>query len=211
MRAVLSLTQSYEGSQAPPREVTNEFTATVIDKDGTTLIPLSSIDPGPLTAMMDPEFQIDARVQDLKIIVNKRTEIAASVVRRDPDLDLALIRPTTPPEDPLTFIDIRDNAEAQLLEQVFVLTRFDSIADFEVGAMTGEIQAVVKRPRTYYVPSSNLIEAEDGTPVFNAEGRLIGFIAVRVAPATGNSSGDIIYTVLPAADAIDLLDMDPED
>jgi hypothetical protein len=216
-RIVLSMKATFGGQQNEEQEIRREITGTVVRPDGTTIIPLSEIDPSEqirrLSAGSGEEFAIDSQVKDLKLVVNRTEEIPATVVLRDPDLDIAILQPTAKPEKPMTAIDLSASAEPQMLEQCFVLARLGRIANYAEAAMTGEIQAIVEKPRKFYVPSAELASGGLGTPIFNAAGKLIGVVVLRVAPGSALDSGDdepTLVTILPSADVKTLVDQAPE-
>ena len=172
------------GDEASGDELKSECIGTVIAPDGLTLIPLSAIDPGSLLnnmgpmSMMMPDMQ--SRVKDLKLLVGKRKEIPATVVRRDSDLNMAFIRPLEKPEEPMPYIDLADSAAAEMLDPIITLARMGKIANRELRLASGEIHAIVKKPRKFYVPQMSLSGL--GVPVFTAQGKLIGILLSRTSP-----------------------------
>jgi hypothetical protein len=214
VKAIISVQATLGGNQSPEEEYKGETSGTVVAPDGTTVIPLSEIDPtNVFKRMMSPDraaqISIDSRVKDLKIVLKgQRKEVDATVVQRDPDLDLAVIRPVVKPDVPMKAIDLDNSVEPQLLEQVFVMARMGRVADYEIGVMTGEIQSIVSKPRTFYIPSAELASGGFGVPIFNADSKLIGLVLNRIAPGgisessigMGNSDGGMVAIILPAAD-----------
>jgi S1-C subfamily serine protease len=217
VKAVLSIKVSMEGNERPESEEKSVANGTVIAPDGTTIVPLSAIDPSiMIKRSMPPEYSqqlsIDCRVKDLKLVVNKRTEIDATVVQRDPDLDLAILRPVKKPEKPMTAVDLADSVAPRLLEEVFVLARMGRVADYEIGVMTGEVQSIVTKPRTFYIPSGELASGGEGVPIFTGAGKLVGFVLSRVAPGGDESTsfsmggdGSSIGIILPSADVQEIV------
>jgi hypothetical protein len=199
---------TYGNQDIPEREVKSETSGTVIGPDGLTIIPLAAIDPTSMyKEMMSEGMSFDNRVKSIKLVVRKETEIPATVVLRDADLGVAFLRPLEKPAQPLTAIDLKDAAEPELLEEVCVLARMGKVADNELGAMTGEIQAIVSKPRKFYVPSAELASGGFGVPIFTAQSKLVGIVLMRVAPGGddtesfgGGGDGGMLAIILPAAD-----------
>jgi hypothetical protein len=200
VQVVISMT--FQGSNE--RERRQELNGTVLSEDGLTLAPLSELDPSEtmrrLAGPAAGDFQFESRIKDLRLVhpITKK-ELDATVVLRDPDLDLAFIRPTEKPEKPFVAIDPADGAQPQLLEQVFVLARMGKVANRAVGVMTGEIQAIVEKPRKFFIPSSELASAGMGVPTFSAEGRFIGIVLMRTMAGAPQDTGErMIGIILPA-------------
>lgn len=190
-----------------------EASGTVIGPDGLTAVPLNSVDPMSLARRIRAgdadNIGGNSRVKDIKLLVDKRTEVPATVVLRDDDLNIALLRPTRKLEKPMQYIDLNNTADAQLLEQVFVLSRMGRVADRVIGAMTGEIQAIVSKPRKFYIPSSELASGGYGVPIFDANAKLIGIVLIRINIGAVDSQNDMVAIVLPAKDLKELADQAP--
>jgi S1-C subfamily serine protease len=218
VKVVISVKMSFGGQQSPENETKHEASGTVVAPDGTTVVPLSAIDPSLMYKRMmsqerSQEMTIDSRLKDLKIVVNKKTEIPATVVQRDPDLDLAVIRPVEKPKAPLKAIDLKNIAEPKLLEQVLVLARMGRVADYEIGVMTGEIQSIISKPRKFYIPSAELASGGYGVPIFTVDAKLVGMVLMRVAPgglgagdfSPGGDNGGMVAIILPASDVQEIV------
>ena len=61
--------------------------------------------------------------KEVKILMPDGSEVDAKVAAKDPDLDLAFIRPEKPADVKLTAINTADSAKLSLLEEVIVLGR----------------------------------------------------------------------------------------
>ncbi len=197
---------SYGGGQ-DEQEEKSEVLGVVVGSDGLVVAALSSIDQSQLWDRMQAgreDMGYTIRVKSLKYILSDNSEVPATIVLRDNDLDLAFLRPLEEPESPMTFIDLENNDTAQILDPVFCLARMGRIARRTHVGMTGEIQGVVTRPREYYIPSSELTSGGLGTPIFNDEGKILGLILLHVLPggsAVANSSDErVIPVVIPARD-----------
>lgn len=189
---------------------------TVVDETGLTLVPLEAVDPASMyrrfMGAAADEQQIESRVKDIKIKLNKK-EVPASVVLTDSDLNIAFLRPNSKPEGKLKFFDFKDSVKPQLLDQVVSITRMSKIADNVITVMTGEIQAQFEKPRAFYVPSSELASAGMGVPVLTAEGKLVGVVQSRVLSqeemADSGSNTRVLAVILPAEDVVEMISQAP--
>ncbi len=218
IRITISMEFAFGGNNQK-RDIKNEISGTVIGADGLTLVPLSSIDPSQMyKRMMGNEDgdgpKIESQVKDIKLLVgSKRKEVSATVVLRDADLDIAFLRPIEKPAEPMSFINLSDSYKPELLEPVVVLARMGKIADREFGVMSGEIQSIVSKPRTFYVPSAELASGGYGVPIFGANKKVVGIVLMRTM-AGGASSGDnderSLVIIMPAADVQEIAVQAPE-
>lgn len=189
-----------------------EASGTVISADGLTVVPLNAVDPMSMARRVRGDTEgrgANTRVKDIKLVLDKRTEVPATVVLRDDDLNVALLRPLTKPTKPMKYIDMAKTADASLLEEVFVLARMGRVADREIGAMTGEIQSIVSKPRKFYIPSAELASGGTGVPIFDAESKVIGIVLVRINAGEVASNSDMVVIILPARDVKELADQAP--
>lgn len=208
IQVVVSQKVSFQGQEIPEQEMKNEINGTVIAPDGTTIASLSEIDPSEnvkrmFAAQADQDMTYDVRVKDLKLIVNKEKEIPATIVLRDPDLDIAVLRPSEEQEEEFKAIDLTNSMEPRLLEPCVVMARMPRSADRELAVMSGEIQSIITKPRTFYIPSAELASGGYGVPIFSADAKLIGLVHMRVIPG-GEPGENTLIVVLPAADILEV-------
>jgi hypothetical protein len=107
----------------------------------------------------------------------------------------------------MTAIDLTDSVEPQLLDEIFTLARLGRIARRTVAAMSGEIQAIVTRPRTYYITDGETVSGSTGNPVFAADGKIVGIVLYHVLAGASQSTSNeesIIPVVVPAADILEV-------
>lgn len=217
VKAVFTMSYAFGGQSANDQEQRNECLGTVISADGLTLVSLTEVDPG-ATMMkrggrfMGPNDRFESKIKDLKLITADNTEIPAAVVLRDTDLDIAFIRPLEKPAAAMTFVDVSKGATPKLLENCVVVGRMGEIARRSSCAMTGEIQAIITKPRTFYIPEAEISTAGLATPVFNGEGAPIGFVMLRHNPSADPSSNDpaAVPVVMPCADIAEVAKQAPE-
>ncbi len=218
---VLNQKMSMPGRGSQDNESRSEATGTVIGADGLTVVSLSTVDASSIMdAMMAgqpgaSDFTIETDVVSAKILLGDDTEVPAKVVLRDKDLDLAFVRPIEKPESPFAFIDMVDAGEPGILEQVIALNRMGRVARRVHSASVERIDAVVKRPRTFYIPGKDPTNTNMGSPAFMLDGRPIGIFLMRVIQASGSSNPfggapDNLATVLvPAVDILDAASQAP--
>src|SRR5579862_6558239 len=148
----LAIKQSVSmGGRDSKSESKTETTGTVIDPSGLTVVSLATTDPS--STMKDTyaraiaarggdmsQFKFESELSDVKIVLADGTEIAADVVLRDKDLDLAYLRPSDKPAKPLPFIDLTKDAKAQILDEVIILNRLSQAANRAPAISVGRIE-----------------------------------------------------------------------
>ncbi len=185
-----------------------EMLGTVIGADGLMVVPLSTLDVASAIdgrTMNGPQgpVKISAKgtTKEVKILMPDGTEIPARVAFKDPDLDLAFIRPEKPADAKLTPVLTADAAPMTLLEDVIILGRLGKELNREPVVMTNEIIALVTKPRTF----AKLGSPSLGMPVFNRDGKFLG-IGINRFSAKGDSDTQSAMpnnVVLPAADLLE--------
>jgi S1-C subfamily serine protease len=220
----LAIKQSMSmGGRDSKSESKMETTGTVIDPSGLTVVSLATTDP--TSAMKDAyvkaltarggdasQLKMESELTDVKILQADDTEISAQVVLRDKDLDLAYLRPSEKPAKPLPFIDLAQAGKAAVLDEVFVLNRLGKSANRVPALSVGRIEAVVEKPRTFYMLGQAMWGYALGAPVFARDGKLVGILFLRtVNTQTDTTSGfmfgnlnqwGMIPIVLPVADIV---------
>ncbi len=209
---------SMGGMGSEEQESKQESTGFVIDPTGLIVMPLSETDP---SAMMDSmmsgmgeagsQFKMETSLGEVKVQIPGGAEMPAKVVLRDKDLDLAFLRLAEKPAQPLASVDLAQAGDVQVLDQVFALTRLGKVLNRATAVSMERIEAVVKKPRTLYVPGNDPTHSGVGSPVFTADGRILGMIVMRtMKDDTGGGIMEMmggmksmVSVVLPAADILD--------
>jgi S1-C subfamily serine protease len=195
-------------------ESKQEITGTVLDPSGLTVLALSACDPAEMYRRVSPDYKIDIEVSDVKILLEDGTELPAQIVLRDKDLDLAFIRPKTKPAQPMQAVDFSKSETAQLLDPVITLARLNKAASRSYAASVERISSVIDRPRTFYIPDSNMSSTELGSPAFTLDGKVLGIFVMRAVSGAGGSSfnyrQNITSIILPAADVLKAAKQAPE-
>lgn len=197
VKAVIKSSMSFGGQAARQRETKRDMVGTVIDSSGLTIVSLSKIDPGALlSGSEDQGFNMKTELASVKIVRENGKEVSAKVILRDKDLDLAFVLPEKKQETSFDAISLENTTSVQIMDQVLSIARLGKIAKEVSMVEVFRINAIVKRPRTFYVAESI---SYVGAPVFSLENKLVGFTLTRIDTSSAESvmSGDAIYMVLP--------------
>jgi Trypsin-like peptidase domain len=221
----LAIKQSVSmGGRDSKNESKTETTGTMIDPSGLTVVSLATTDPG--SAMKDAyaraitarggdmsQLKFESELSDVKIVRADGTEMAADVVLRDKDLDLAYLRPSDKPAKPLPFIDLSKDTKAQILDEVIVVNRLNQAANRVPAISLGRIEAIIDKPRTFYLLGQSMWGYSLGAPVFSLDGKLVGILFLRSAKAQTDQSSGFMFSnlnqwgmmpvILPASDIVD--------
>ncbi len=195
-----------------------EVCGTVVDASGLTAVSYTALNP--LEGVVDsikqqlPEgaedkVNIKLEMTRLKLRTGDGSEVSGRIVFKDKDLDLAFVVPdpkdgeTTPKFSALEF---KDGPAAKELDEMIFVTRLNKKLSYQPGVMVGRISGIVSKPRTIYdfSLSSGL---STGIPVFNADGKLFGFIAI-LKDTSGRAAAAMAaeHIIMPAGDLVPLIE-----
>ncbi len=180
----LVIETSFEG-ESEKHENKTSATGTVIDPSGLVVTSLATTNPGEIyRQFMDEntDMKFSSKVVDIKIEKADGTEIPADLVLRDPDLDLAFIRPKKAPEAPLPYIDLKQGQQSLVLDEILVLSRLGNLANHALASCLDRVQAVVTKPRTFYVVNPYM-HSSPGGPAFTMDGKPLGILLLRASPS----------------------------
>jgi hypothetical protein len=196
VQLVLKSKFSVPGMGGQSSESRTDVTGTIIDPSGLTVLSLSATDPGQVIQNMmggmseeDMKFKMETELSDVKMLLEDGTEIAAQVVLRDKDLDLAFIRPKSRLAAPGSALDLSQGGKAEVLDQVIALNRLGNAAGRAYAASVERISAVVQRPRLFYVPDSAMTTTTLGSPAFTLDGKPLGIFVMRSLKGKGGGGG----------------------
>lgn len=196
------------GQGGNSREFKSESNATVLQPDGLAIISLSAVDPVSMFRRMSDseDTNFESRVKDLKYILPDRRELPATIVLRDADLNIAFLRPLQKTAQPMTAIDLKNAAEAQLLDPFVILARMGSVADRQISVQAGVIESIVNKPRKFYVPGGIGLNGL-AVPAFTEAGKVLGIVVLRTQIGgdddigmMGQGNQRVVPIILPAAD-----------
>jgi S1-C subfamily serine protease len=195
-----------------------ETLGTVVSPSGLTVIAYSEIDNSALlkgafgagfrSAGEDMKFEPLVEISDVKIRLADNTEIPATVVLKDTDLDLAILKPDAQAGKPLVFkpVLLEKMPELQMLDDVVAIGRQGKALDRQPLLSMGQISSVVRKPRLLY--SVHLL-LQKGTPVFALDGKLVGISATAQIPDIGGGMpkfSEFLPVVVPAEAIKDLVE-----
>ena len=215
------------GPHSQESESRQEVTGTIISPDGLTVMSLATVDPSTvMRGMMStdssldggPSMSVDSEISDLKMLLDGDREIPAEIVLRDADLDLAFARPLTPVNEPLPYLDLTQSGEPSLLDRVVSISRLGKVANRVHGLSFEFIEAIVEKPRRFYIPGNSPTLTSQGCPAFLLDGRVAGIFVMRIAKDRGTQSGsmfsglsnNIIGIMLPPDQILEVAKQVPE-
>jgi hypothetical protein len=207
VQTVLKMTDSRGGRSSNPSEIKRDLTGTVIDPSGLTVLALSSVDPAELYRRVSDEYnKIDTQINDVKLLLEDGTEIPSEIVQRDKDLDLVFIRPKTKLSAPMAAVDLSKSSAVEMLDPIIALNRLSRAAARAYSASVERIDAVIQKPRTFYIPGSGASSSTLGSPAFALNGNIVGIFVMRAVSA-GDSNGrnpseNVTAILIPAEDIL---------
>jgi S1-C subfamily serine protease len=206
VQTVLKVTDSRGGRSSNPSEIKRDLTGTVIDPSGLTVLALSSVDPTELGRRVSDDYnKIDTQIDEVKILLDDGTEIPSEIVLRDKDLDLVFVRPKSKLAAPMAAVDLSKACAVEMLEPVIALNRLNRAAGRAYSASVERIDAVIQKPRTFYIPGTGASSSTLGSPAFALNGNIVGIFvmrAVRSGDSGRNSGENVTAILLPAEDIL---------
>jgi hypothetical protein len=191
------------GGRDQPRDQPAQANATVLDNTGLAVTSLSTLVPDALyergLTMQMPsgtKIEVSSEVSDMKIRTADGREVAAKLVLKDDDLDLAFVRPTEPVSPAMPFVDAAVSKPG-LLDLLVLVQRTTESTGWATGTAFGTVQLIIDKPRTYYlVAFPSMGGAGLGSPFFDTSGKFVGVILLRNTGQRGSG----MPGVLPAED-----------
>ena len=202
---VIETTASYEG-ESNKREGKMSATGTVIDPSGLVVTSLTAINPSDMFSQYmdeDEGYKVSTKVIDVKIRTADGTEIPADVVLRDRDLDLGFIKPKKAPDAPMSYVDLTQAGTPDMMDELVLLNRLGQVGSRALAGTVDRVQAVVTKPRTFYVLSSSV--SGMGYPAFVADGKPAGILTMRLSQNMDDNEGSlggmdkVLAVVLPCS------------
>ena len=222
VRLVLSTRVVMQGREVSKSESTSVAAATVIDPSGLAVLSFSETDPTEAFRRMELggedkfKFSMDSEMTDLKMRLSDGTEVPAEIVLRDKDLDMAFVRPSESLEEPIPAVDLKKSAGLGALDTVVLLGRLGKVASWATSVTLDRVQAVVKKPRTFYIPGAAAWNGQLGTPAFSLDGKIAGVLLLRRPPFGGGgfsafqgSHMSELRVILPSEDIIEAAEQVP--
>jgi hypothetical protein len=208
LSAVVEIEVTAGSNPARKEERKVEMLGTVLNADGlivvanSTLDVASTVDGRTVNGPQGPvKLSAKGTTKEVKILMPDGSEVAAKVAFKDPDLDLAFIRPEKADGVKLTPINTAETAPMSVLDDVIILGRMGKDLNREPLVLTTEVVAVISKPRTFGKVGGQAL----GMPVFNKDGKFLG-IGINRFSAKGDSDGQPTAptnVVLPAEDVLE--------
>jgi hypothetical protein len=192
---VVVKTGGERGSQS--REVKRETNGTMIAANGLTVTSLSLIDPRAAAggrAADGPETEF----KEVKLRLADNSEVAAQVVLKDSDLDLAFIAPESEAAaagHTFAFVKLEDAAEPTVLSNYYEITRMPKTLQRTPIVQMSTVVGMIERPRRFVL----VTEQTPGCPVFDPQGKVLG---ISVYYSSGGRQ--VANMILPATDVADM-------
>jgi hypothetical protein len=221
VRVTLKLRMSMGGREMNSSDESVDTVGTVIDPSGLTVLSLGALNPGAMmNRIMGGASQrgqdrpmLSSEPTEVKIRTSDARELAAKIVLRDEDLDLAFLMPTVKVDKPLVAINLTEAAKPALLDEVVVLSRLGRVGGWTPAASLHNISAIIEKPRTFFVAEANGAGGAMGTPAFLPNGKVVGLLTLRsvdpgrtgmMAMMGGVEGVGLLPVILPAADVLDV-------
>jgi hypothetical protein len=110
-------------------------------------------------------------------------------------------------------VDLARDTKPQMLDEVVVVNRLNKAANRVPAISIGRIEAIVDKPRTFYVLGEATWGYALGAPVFSLDGKLIGLVFLRSARGQIDQTTGFMFSnlsqwgmmpiVLSASDIVD--------
>ncbi|MFI5177681.1 MAG: trypsin-like peptidase domain-containing protein [Vicinamibacterales bacterium] len=200
------------GGREQASDQATQANATVLDGTGLTVLSLSSLQPDDVMTRSlsqrvpsGTKVDVTSEPSDIRMHLADGREVAAKLVLRDEDLDLAFIRPTEAPASPMTSVDAVGAAPA-ILDPVMLVQRTSEATGWQTAASLGSVQLVIDKPRTYYQVAIPTMGGNGlGAPVFDLAGHFVGVVVLRNTGSRGTAAPG----VLPGVDIRDIAKQAP--
>jgi hypothetical protein len=186
---VVTLKMSMGDRAMPPREQKVEVNGTVIAASGLTVISLAEIDPRgalgnqPNLRMEEPDFK------EVKLRLADNSEVAATIVLKDADLDLAFVAPL--PEAAagrtFSFVKLEEAAEPTVLSTLFLVSRGSKVQQRTPLVVPANIIGLIEKPRRMILATNYALSC----PAFDLQGKLLGLCLRNLSG--GRQAGLMIF------------------
>lgn len=175
-------------------DVEGEITGMVVDPAGLVVCSNSQLNglldlvkrlAGPAGA----QLEMTLIPKDLKVLWGDGEELAADLVVRDSDLDLAWVKIRNPDGRVFPAVDLAGAEAPEPGQPVMMLKRLDRGFGRATTFLETRVAARVERPRVLYVPAGQV--AGFGLPVFDLAGDLVGITVIQLPDSLPDMSNPL--------------------
>jgi len=212
IKIVAKMSMSYDGKDST-EEQKNETVGCVIDPSGLVVTTLKETDPSSIIEEMTSDqdnVSVSAEITDVKYMMADGKEIAAKIILRDKDLDLAFLRPVKKLDAPMASLDLSKPAKPALFDQIILLSRQKAVGNRAISVSLDRIASVLEKPRTLYIPDGY---GDFGDPSFTMDGSLIGITVMKQLPKGSSTASawkdTMAQVIMPAADIAEAANQAP--
>ncbi len=201
VKVVMKYRVVMQGREIRKGESEIEALGTVIDPSGLTVLSNTNIDPTKTYADMLKKaksggedmgnFDIESSFAEVRMMLPDGSELPARVVLRDKDLDLAFVRPSEKPAKPLIAVDLSKDGKPAMFDEVLFLGRMGVIGGRVPSASIFRVEAVVRKPRSYYLVDQNAVSGRLGSPAFTMDGKMVGILLLRAMETQEGGTGPL--------------------
>lgn len=186
----------FAGREEPDEKI--EVLGTVVDPTGLTLVSARSIDPAALMTSFMGSFQkmpdnmtFESELSETVIVLPDGMELKADILIKDPELDLAMIRPKDTSRK-FDFVSFSNPVKKLLLlDEFFVISRLSAFENRAVALTKGNVKSIIKTPRLFYITSQEG-GVSVGCPAFDLEGSPLGIFVLRDQGSTENKMSKVM-------------------
>jgi hypothetical protein len=197
--ATVKVEISSGGRSYPPQEQKLEALGTVLSNDGLVALSLTKVDPTAsiLSRVRGGGASVNVNYSEVNILMQDGSEVPAKLILKDSDLDLAFLLPLKD-EEKIVFQPVpksHKKPKPQPLDEVASLGKLSRNLYRQSTLMRGWVNAVIEKPRKYYV----IDRLSAGTPVFDAAGNWLGIGVYKMV-----SGKPTQIVTLPAEDVLEI-------
>ena len=105
---------------------------------------------------------------------------------------------------PMAYVDLENSGTAELLDNVVALNRLGHVANRVHSAAFERIEAVIEKPRRFYIAGDDPTSSSQGSPVFTQDGKILGIFVLRTVRSAGTQMGNNAkIIIIPASDILE--------
>jgi S1-C subfamily serine protease len=185
-----------------------DMEATGLMMEPTGLVLVSNAKMGGLAARMG----ISVNPTDIKVLIGDDTEgLKARILARDSELDLCWIKIEDDKASGKTFqaVDFAAGAPTNLGDRLFTVSRMGKFFDHALSVEEGRHAGTTRKPRPLVITGGFATDMRSavGTPVFNADAKIVGWNIVQVPDKEDmeggeQGEGNTGVLLLPAAEVV---------